>query len=200
MKVTSYREPKSSFLSMEKDLAIIIDKILANTRLKKLLHYESRDALTKPPLNEDQSLDLIGKKIKIIPKLTIDKEAVTYLVISFDNFIPNATNPEFRDNVIEFDIVCHFNQWQLTDFKLRPYKIAAELDAMLDKKHLTGIGLLEFMGANQIILTDEFAGLCLMYRAVHGEEDKKNMLTPQDEKIFLNDFFNIVESDNDSED
>ena len=131
MKVTSYREPKSSFLSMEKDLAIIIDKILANTRLKKLLHYESRDALTKPPLNEDQSLDLIGKKIKIIPKLTVDKEAVTYLVISFDNFIPNNTNPEFRDCKIIFNILCHPDHWNMGNFALRPYKIAGEIDGML---------------------------------------------------------------------
>jgi hypothetical protein len=54
---------------------------------------------------------------------------------------------------------------------LRPYKIAAEIDTMFNGKSLTGIGELEFMGANQIVLTDEFAGLCLMYRAVHGGED-----------------------------
>ena len=38
MKVMSYIEPKSSFLSLEKDLAIIVDKILADVRLKKLLY------------------------------------------------------------------------------------------------------------------------------------------------------------------
>jgi hypothetical protein len=52
---------------------------------------------------------------------------------------------------------------------------------MLDKKRLTGIGLLEFLGANQIILTDEYAGLCLMYKAWHGEEDKKFMPNPADD-------------------
>ena len=40
-------------LSLEKDLAIIVDKILADTRLKKLLYYPSKDALTKPALTED---------------------------------------------------------------------------------------------------------------------------------------------------
>jgi hypothetical protein len=92
----------------------------------------------------------------------------------------NATNPEFRDNIIEFDIICHFDSWQMKDFELRPYKIAGEIDSMFNNKHLTGIGKLEFLGANQMILTDEFAGLCLMYRAVHGEEDKKNMPNPAD--------------------
>jgi len=44
---------------------------------------------------------------------------------------------------------------------------------MIEGKQLTQIGELEFVGASQIVLTDEFAGLCLMYRAVHGGEDTK---------------------------
>ena len=39
-----------------------------------------------------------------------------------------------------------------------------------------------------MILTDEYAGLCLMYQAVHGEEDKKHMPNPNDEAQFLKDF------------
>lgn len=200
MKVMSYIEPKSSFLSLEKDLAIIVDKILADVRLKKLLYYPSKDALIKPALTEDQSIELFGKQIKIVPKLYVDSEVFTYLIISFDNFLTNATNPQFRDNVLEVDVICHFDQWQLTDFKLRPYKIAAEIDSMLNNQRLTGIGLTEFLGCNQIVLNDEYAGLCLMYRVVHGEEDKKNMLTPQDEKVFLNDYFSMDTIGPDDED
>ena len=59
---------------------------------------------------------------------------------------------------------------------------------MLDNKYLTGIGQLEFLGANQMILTDEYAGLCVMYQAIHGEEDKKNMPNPRDEQEFINNF------------
>jgi hypothetical protein len=59
---------------------------------------------------------------------------------------------------------------------------------MFNGQHLTGIGELQFLGANQMILTDEYAGLCLMYSAIHGEEDKKNMPNPNDEEQFLNNF------------
>ena len=52
---------------------------------------------------------------------------------------------------------------------------------MLDGQRLTGIGKLEFLGANQMILTDEYAGLCLMYSAIHGEEDKKDAPKVEDE-------------------
>ena len=63
---------------------------------------------------------------------------------------------------------------------------------MFNGKHLTGIGELNFLGANQIILTDEFAGICLMYSAVHGEEDKKFMPNPKDEEQFLEDWKEFV--------
>ena len=59
---------------------------------------------------------------------------------------------------------------------------------MLDGQRLTGIGKLEFLGANQMILTDEYAGLCLMYQAIHGGEDKTKMLNPNDEKQFEQDY------------
>ena len=188
MKVQNYVFPNSRFLSLEKDLNIIVSKLLTNKRLKKLLYYDTKDCLQKPDLTNEQELSLLGDRIKIVPKIKVDNEIKTYLLISFNDFITNATNPEFRDNVIEFDIICHVDQWQLKDFELRPYKIAGEIDTMLDNSKLTGIGELKFRGASQMILTDEYAGICLMYNAIHGEEDKKFMPNPSDEEQFLKEF------------
>ena len=193
MRIDNMKMPKSSFLSMEKDTSLIINKMLDNPRLKRLLYYTSKDALNRPNLNEDQSLDLINKNIKIVPKLYVDGSVLNYIVINFKNFTPSE-NPEFRDNIIEFDIVCHFDQWQLQDFALRPYKIAAEIDSMFNNTHLTGIGLLQFVGATQTVLTDEFAGVCLLYEATHGGEDKKFMPNPKDEERFQQDFEQMVKS------
>lgn len=190
--VKKFPLPKSSFLSTEKDLDLIISGMLKNERLKRLLFYTSKDALNRKNLTEDESLSLINKNIKIVPKLTVDGSVLNYIIISFDNFTPSE-NPEFRDNIIEFDIICHFDQWQLQDFALRPYKIAGEIDSMFDKKHLTGIGKLEFLGGNQIILNNEFAGLCLIYQAIHGEEDKKFMPNPADEEQFQEDWAEMLD-------
>lgn len=180
-------QPESSFLSVEKDMNLIISKMLKNERLKRLLFYTTKDALDKKNLTEDESLALIGKNIKIVPKLYVDRSVLTYIIINFDNFLQTG-NPEFRDNSIEFDIICHFDQWQLKDFALRPYKIAAEIDSMFTESRLTGIGKLEFVSASEMVLSDEYAGLCLSYKAIHGEEDKKKMPNPNDEKQFLKDW------------
>ena len=191
MKIEGYQFPKSSFLSVEKDMSIIFNTLIKNDNLKKYLYYTTKDCLDRPNLTEKETLGLFGKNIKIVPKLQVDKEVLNYVIINFDNFTPNNNNPEFRDNIIEFDIICHFDQWQLNDFQLRPYRIAAELDSMFNDKHLTGIGTLQFLGGNQMILTDEFAGLCLMYAAIHGEEDKKNMPNPINEAQFRENFNKI---------
>ena len=194
MKVVSYEFPHSSFLSVEKDMSIITNTLIKNDNLKRLLYYTTKDCMSKPNLSEDQTLELFGKNIKLVPKLYVDGSVLNYIIVSFDNFTGNMTNPEFRDNIIEFDIICHFDQWQLKDFQLRPYRIAAEIDSMFNGKHLTGIGELEFLGANQMILTDEYAGLCLMYNAIHGEEDKKFMPNPNDEAQMIENFNKIFNS------
>lgn len=191
MRIVNYEFPHSSFLSVEKDLELITNKMLKNERLKKLLYYTTKDAMEKPDIGEDASLELFGKNIKIVPKLYIDGSVLNYIIISFDNFTPNAENPEFRDNIISFDVICQFDQWQLGGFKLRPFKIAAEIDSMFNGKHLTGIGELQFLGANQLILNDEFAGFSLMYQAIHGEEDKKNLPNPVDNDKFVAEFDKI---------
>lgn len=180
MKIDRTKALKSSFLSIEKDMGLIMQEMLKNERLKKLLFYTSADALEpdKARLTPEESLSLIGTSIKNIPKIYIDNEVLNYVIINFDNFTPNPTNPEFRDNIIEFDILCHFKQWQLKDFKLRPYRVAAEIDSMFDGKHLTGIGKLEFLGGTLIAQNDEFGGVALLYRAVHGEEDKWPLQPP----------------------
>ena len=191
MKIVNYEYPHSSFLSVEKDMEIITNKFLKNERLKRLLYYTTPDALERDKLTEEQTWELFGKNIKIVPKLYIDGSVLNYIIISFDNFTPNGENPEFRDNIISFDVICHFDQWQMKGFSLRPYKIAAEIDSMFNNKRLTGIGKLEFMGANQIILNDEFAGFSLMYQAIHGEEDKKNMSNPIENDKFEAEFDKI---------
>ena len=188
MKIVNYQFPKSAFLSVEKDLEIITNMMFKNDRLKKLLYYTTKDPLDKPNLNEEQTLALFGKNIRIVPKLEIDDKALNYIIIDMDNFTPNNENPEFRDNIISFDIFCHFDQWHLKDFQLRPFKIAAEIDSMFNDKHLTGIGTLQFLGGNKIVLNDEIAGFSLNYMAIHGEEDKKKMPNPADEEQFIKEF------------
>ena len=115
---------QSSFLSCEKDAEIILRKLFIESRpysddLKRLLVINTKDCLddktnpiyleTPPP---PPPPDLIEKGyIKLSPKLNFGEfeEVKSYILISFDNFVPNAKNPQFRDFTVTFDIMCHID-------------------------------------------------------------------------------------------
>ena len=177
MKVNTYEYPKSSFLGMAKDTALIMDKILGNKKVLKLLYYNGKDWKKKPDLTEEQKTEMFEtKQIWNTPQILIDREDKTYLRVTFDAFTPNATNTFYRDHIVEIKIICHFDNWALGNYELRPYRIAGEIDSMLDGQRLTGIGLLQFIGADQDVYDQEFGGITLRYLAVRGNEDKVNSL------------------------
>lgn len=166
-----FNKPQSSFLVVEKDLKRIVDKLLTNPRLLKLLHYRTPDALKRPNLTAAEKLALIGNEIKIVPKIYVDKECPIYLLITFDTFRENMWNPHFRDCTITFDILCHPDHWNMGDFELRPYKIAGEIDAMLNGAKMTGIGELRFLNADELVLNDQLMGITMSYESKQSKED-----------------------------
>lgn len=177
MKKDFYQFSKSSMLGMPKDTAIIMDRLLSNSNLVKLLVYESRDWKDKPYPTSEQIEELFtSHQISCVPKIKIDSKEKTYLRITYGSIVRNNTNPEYRDNTFGIDVICHFDNWDLGDFELRPYRIAGEIDAMLDGTHLTGIGELEFVSAIPYVYNEEFAGVSLTYLAIRGHEDLKNPL------------------------
>lgn len=160
---------------MPKDAAIIIDRILSNPNLLRLLVYETRDWQSQPLPNGEQIKELFtSHQISSVPKIKIDSKEKTYIRLTYGTVIRNASNPEYRDNTFGIDIICHYDNWDLGDFELRPYRVAGEIDAMLDKTHLTGIGELEFVSATPYVYNEEFAGVSLTYLAIRGHEDQKN--------------------------
>ncbi len=179
------KELKSSFLSVEKDIGTIINKLFIESRpysdmLKRLLMINTKDCLENQTdvcrklISSTSVKDLKEKGyIRIIPKLDFGEheEVKSYILITMDNFTPNAGNPEFRDCTITFDVICHTKYSDLGDYRIRPLKICGYIDGILDKTRLSGIGILNFVGANQLILNEELQGYTLMYRAVHGSDD-----------------------------
>ena len=175
----------SSFLSCEKDAELIIRKLFVDSRpysdeLKRLLLINTKDCLddrTNPVYKKkilDTSIaDLVEQGyIRMQPKLKMreNENVKSYIILSFDNFSP-TTNLHYRDCFIEIDVICHTDYWDLGNFRQRPLKILGYIDGILDQSRLSGIGTLEFISANEIILTEELSGYCLIYRAVHGDDD-----------------------------
>lgn len=176
---------KSSFLSCEKDAETIIRKLFVESRpfsdeLKRLLLINTKDCLEKSNQNYNEIVkntsvkELIDKGyISLVPKIRIGEheEIKSYIILTFDNFT-GTSNPEYRDCTVTFDILCHTDCWMLTDYQLRPFKIMGIIDGILNKTKLSGIGELQFLGGNELVISEDLSGYTLMFQATHGNDDK----------------------------
>ena len=173
MKKETYKFEKSSFLGIPKDMAIITQRILSNKNVLKLLEYNVKDWESKPDVTREQIERMFEtEQISPVPRLKIKKERRTYLRLTLGTTVPNSSNTEYRDNTFGIDIICHYDDWNLGNFEVRPLRIAGEIDSMLDKTHLTGIGVLHFVSQTPVIYNQEYAGVSLTYLAIRGNEDK----------------------------
>lgn len=171
----------SSFLSCEKDTELILRKLFIESRpysdvLKRLLVIPNKDALDKPYDVQKYDLKtLIDKQylnMDPLVRLPDNNEIKAFVGLHFDNFTPNATNPEFRDCMINFDIVCHHDFWDLGNYRQRPFKILGYIDGILNKSKLTGIGELHFAGSSKALLDENWSAFVLSYLAIHGSDDQ----------------------------
>ena len=176
MKANTYEYPKSSFLGLAKDTALLMNKILNNQTVLKLMYYNRPDVLVNrqiPDVTSEQIKQLIANgQITNVPRIRVAPEKNTFLVLTFDSFTPNTTNSYYRDHIVEIKILCNFDIWPLVDYEIRPYRLAGELDAMLNGAKMTGIGELNFLYAEEDLYDNVLGGITLKYLAVRGHEDE----------------------------
>lgn len=184
MNLNKLNTPKSSFYSCEKDAENIINRLFVTypklgEELKRLLVVNAKDALDNPNQKYSEMIkeitvkDIIeGNYFSLTPKVKLKEheEEKSYVILAFDNFSP-TNNPEYRDCSISFDILCPTDHWDLGNYRVRPLKIAGIIDGILNNSKLSGIGTLNFISLEELIINNDLAGYTLMYRAVHGNDD-----------------------------
>lgn len=175
---------QSSFLSCEKDTETILRRLFVENKernnLLRLLAINTPDCLDD--LDNEEYIAKISslsvKKlideqyVRLAPKIRRKEhdEVKSYIVISYDNFIPTS-NPQFRDCTISFDIICNTDQWDIGNYRIRPLKIAGFIDGSLNNSKLSGIGTLQFLSCNELLLDENLSGYTLTYLATHGGDD-----------------------------
>ena len=194
----------SSFLSCDKDTETIIKTLFVDSKpysdiLKRLLVVNKPDCLDTEntdyqKLIDSKSLGTLIEEgyIRLNPKIarTEFEDIRSFILITFDNFTPNRSNPEFRDCTVNFDIICYMDEWCLDDYKVRPLAIVGYIDGILnsltDKNKLTvrstgnnikmsGYGTYKFLGCNLAVLNEDISMYTLSYRAEHFTEDTEKI-------------------------
>lgn len=177
---------QSSFLSCEKDCETILRKLFIESQpysdiLKRLLVINTKDCLDNTANEEynkkikQASLSWLRDNgyVRLVPRIQMPEheQQKAYILMSFNKFLPNY-NTEFRSNMITFEIMCHTDCWDLGNYRLRPLKIAGYIDSILHNSRLSGIGQLKFAGCTPTVLDENVMGYMLVYKAVHGNDDK----------------------------
>ena len=143
----------------------IANKLMQNQRLCRLLKYSVRDPFNTEKYEDVDGVSLLNKQIMIVPKIFDDStEKTSYIVALFSNFTTNMLNPDYKLSTVRFDIACPYDEWVLNEQSLRPYLMMQEIDNMFNQAQMAGIGTLQFVRAEAIVLTPEIGGYSMLYQ------------------------------------
>ena len=135
---------------------LIINRLLANQNLLKLLYYTNKDPLSKPDLTQEQiKNEVFDDLIRITPKLLPQENAKSHIGLRIQNGIPNGNNNEFRLVHFDFEVFTPMTQWMIANSNLRPFAIMGEIENSLKGKRVKGLGLIKGNGFNVEFFSDE---------------------------------------------
>lgn len=119
----------------------IMQRLLANQNLLKLLYYTDKDPLSQPDLTKEQiQNEVFDKLIKIIPRVGPKETAHSIVSIRFTRGRRNLTNKEFENISVAIESFVPLTQWIIKGTNLRPFAIMGEIQKSLNEKTINGLG------------------------------------------------------------
>lgn len=144
-----------------KNLILLASMILNSQKLCKLLYYSNSSPLSQPDFDTEI---LLNKNIKVVPKVPdFDEEKGSFVLVLMDQFTVDPTNNETKIVEIRFDIICPMDEWSVNEESLRPFLIMSEIQTIFDGMKINGIGKLNFIKAERIVLSETHAGYSMSF-------------------------------------
>ncbi len=123
------------------NLQKIMNRLLSNQELLKLLYYTDKDPLSKPDLTDEQkATEIFEKLIKVIPKVNSRETSNSVITIEVVKGIKNTDNSEFKNLSIAIELFIPLTQWIIKDTNLRPFAILGQIEKSLNNKTINGLG------------------------------------------------------------
>ena len=124
-----------------KNLQKIVNRLVANDDLVKLLHYEDENPLEHPALTkEDKQKEIFEKLIKTVPRVGTKDTAKSVVVVYVQRANRISGNKEFKNVRILVDVIVPLTQWYIQGSNLRPFAILGQVQKSLDEKTINGLG------------------------------------------------------------
>ena len=123
------------------NLQKIVNRLIANDELVKLLHYENDNPLEQPALSKEvKQKEVFEKLIKTVPRVGTKDTAKSVIVVYVQRASRVAGNKEFKNIRILVDVIVPLTQWYIKSDNLRPFAILGKVQESLDDKTINGLG------------------------------------------------------------
>ena len=123
------------------NLQKIINRLIANDELVKLLYYENDNPLQGLALTpEKKQKEIFEKLIKTVPRVGTKDTAKSVVVVYVQRAAKIPGNKEFKNVRILVDVIVPLTQWYIKDANLRPFAILGRIQESLDDKTINGLG------------------------------------------------------------
>lgn len=140
------------------NLHIIVERLMANQNLLKLLYYTDKDPLSQPDFQVNQiNSTFFEKLIKVVPRVGPKETATSLIAIRVASGIRDSSNTNFRVIKISVEVFCPLTQWIIKDTNLRPFKIMGEVQQSLNGKKINGLGTITGGDFELNFLSDEIS-------------------------------------------
>lgn len=136
----------------------IVQRLMANEDLVKLLYYTDKDPLSHPNLTDEEKQQYVLEKlIKFVPRVgprEVEKPVVSIRMVAGRE---DSSNNQFKNVSISVESFCPLNQWAIKDENLRPFAIMGEIQKSLNGKTVNGLGKMVGGDFDLQFLTDEIS-------------------------------------------
>lgn len=123
------------------NLQKIVNRLIANQDLLKLLYYTDKDPLAGSNLTEQQiKEEIFDKLIRMTPTVKIEDSARSVVAIRITDGFLNNNNSEYRNIVVDFEIYVPHVSWFIKNSNFRVFAIMGELQKSLNGKTVNGLG------------------------------------------------------------
>ncbi len=123
-----------AFDDLDAQLQSVILEFLNNQNICKLIHYNTKDALVQPDVEDPTSL--IETNIYTQTFIPPNDTETTYITVFFDSFDAVDGNPYLKHGRLYINVATHRSLWKI-DGGQRVIQIMNEIDKILNKKRVT---------------------------------------------------------------
>jgi hypothetical protein len=135
--------------------------MITSQNLCKYLQYTSKDPLSEPDIADTSTL--LFNRIFPVPKLPSTEDAGSFLTVIFEDIRLGNQNPNFKNSLISFRIICHIDEWRMNG-ALRPYALMNEIDELFNDQNVVGIGKMKFDRSTFLYANAKYMGYRLDYK------------------------------------